>query len=118
MTWFVSCHLSYRDEEHLYFTQLFSFLIFNLNTDLERNLDILELSCFFFPLNLPIFDKNGQINGYLWVTYLFAHIMIRRSVHIVRSPFEKVGFSNRIGFLMIRKAKFILRLSKKGVIKG
>jgi len=44
--------------------------------------------------------------------------MITGSIHIVRSPFEKVGFSNRFGASMIRKAKFILRLPKKGVIKG
>ena len=88
MTLFVSCHLSYRDGEHPCFTQLFFFLIFDLNIDLERNLDILERPCFFFPLNHPIFDKNGQFDLDLTDTYLFAHVMIRGSVHIVRSPFE------------------------------
>jgi hypothetical protein len=44
--------------------------------------------------------------------------VIGGSIHIVRSPFEKVLLSNRFRFFMILEGEFILGLSKKGVIKG
>ena len=64
------------------------------------------------------YDKSLYwVDLYDQTTYSVAHVVVRRSVHVARSPVEEAVLSDRLGALVPGVVELVLGLAQEGVIK-